>query len=216
MRGLNGVRMREEEVIDGLLIDDFRKTLKKGEDGVWSIDGRPLRFITNEQGDSWSTTSELTDFEIEDREESDVDAEGDVNADEIVVKRSPSTIGDENEIMPKRERDSLVDEDDVERESKRVRIGNNIPESHQRYRFNHIYPLSRTLAAMHSNPIWSRTSPPTSAPPTASSSKLIVAESVSMAGASSRKLSPASDDVVIVSGPAKVLLSFFQTRNVLI
>ncbi|KAF9547398.1 hypothetical protein CPC08DRAFT_823657 [Agrocybe pediades] len=220
MRGITGIKMQEEEVINGLTIEGLRKTLKKGQDGVWSIDDQPLTYVNSEEGDSWSTTSELTDFDMDEADVHEVDARGEVIAPggkNGTIPVNPSTVGSTDEIIPKRERDS--EEEEEARLLKRVRVEGGIPESHHRYRFNHIYPLSRTLAAMQKNPIWSRDTESLSAPvasaPVASgswtgpTSNLTLMESASTAGPSSQRLASQSgtresdDEIVILPGPPK-------------
>ncbi|KAF8200121.1 hypothetical protein BJ912DRAFT_1054512 [Pholiota molesta] len=161
LRGLNGVQMIEEEVTHGITIENFRKGLRKTDDGVWMLDDRPLLHITDEEPQAYSSSSDLTDFSFGDGNPSDDEGEGDEVPDE-----APSDVPNDDFAMQtdtpadahsKRPRDLPVDEDEIERETKRTRIENHLEaeevvESPRSDRPRRIGRLTRTLAAMARNP----------------------------------------------------------------
>ncbi|KAH9476553.1 hypothetical protein JR316_0010465 [Psilocybe cubensis] len=170
-RGLNGVRMKEQEVSDGITIAEFRAGLERLGDGEWSLFGERLTWIGDDEELSWSSESELTEFEMDDEAEqgaqeeeeeeenadSDLDAEGDeVGDDDDDPTTHQSGPTDLEDAPSKRVRDLPIDEDENERATKRARIEMISDTSHRRHKVNNIVALTRTLAAMEKNPIWAR------------------------------------------------------------
>ncbi|PPQ81955.1 hypothetical protein CVT25_014684 [Psilocybe cyanescens] len=170
-RGLNGVRMKEQEVSDGITLAEFRAGLQRVGDGEWTLHGERLAWIADDEGFSWSSESELTEFDLDDEDEdeqveeeeeeededSDADAEGElVGDDDDGLTIQPSAPPDSEDAVAKRVRDLPIDEDDNERASKRARIEMISDVSNRRYKVNNIVALTRTLAAMEKNPVWAR------------------------------------------------------------
>ncbi|KJA26678.1 hypothetical protein HYPSUDRAFT_213227 [Hypholoma sublateritium FD-334 SS-4] len=184
LRGLNGVKMTEDEVTNGITIEQFRKTLKKRDDGVWTIDDQPLSHITDKEPADDDSSSELTDYSI-DSDDNSVDADSDSDPSHSAMpehellpgplpassawstnshaaiaispdNHAPRSIVD----TPKRLRDFPLDVDEVERAAKRNRI-EDVLENSASWVLpplpSHVYPLSRTLAAMARNPVWAHT-----------------------------------------------------------
>ena len=114
LRGLDGIKMTDDEVANGITIEQFRQRLKKPDDGLWTLNNEPLTWITTERSAGTETSSELTDYDMEDEESSDPDADGDVEADPPAIQS--------NDVQGKRPRRFAADEDEDERATKRARI----------------------------------------------------------------------------------------------
>lgn len=106
--------MTEDEVANGITIEQFRQRLKKPDDGLWMLNNEPLNWITTERSVVNDTSSELTDYDLEDEVSSDPDAAGDLEA------NFPSIRPDD--AQGKRSRRLAADEDEDERATKRARI----------------------------------------------------------------------------------------------
>jgi hypothetical protein len=108
--------MTEDEVANGITIEQFRQGLKKPDDGLWMLNSKPLTWITTERSVVNDTSSELTDYDLEDEESSDPDADGDIEADVPIIRP--------DDAQGKRPRRLAADEDEDEdeRAAKRARI----------------------------------------------------------------------------------------------
>jgi hypothetical protein len=105
--------MTEDEVANGITIEQFRQRLRKPDDGLWMLNNEPLTWITTERSVVSDISSELTDYDMEDEESSDPDADGDLET--VAVTRPDDAQG-------KRPRRLAADEDEDERAAKRSRI----------------------------------------------------------------------------------------------
>lgn len=177
--------MTEDEVTNGITIEQFRKTLKKRDDCVWTIDGQPLTHITDKAPPDYSSSSELTDYSMDsDDNSSEADSESEVShhtdapPNDAPSSSSPRDVTSTPFISPggrhlhphkrfnvpvsnealKRGREFPADDDEIERANKRNRI-QNVLENKVQYHtsFDPTNPLSRTLAAMARNPVWAHT-----------------------------------------------------------
>ena len=104
--------MTDDEVANGITIEQFRQRLKKPDDGLWMLNDKPMTWITTERSAGTETSSELTDYDMEDEESSDPDA--DPEADPPAIQS--------NDAQGKRPRRFAADEDEDERAAKRARI----------------------------------------------------------------------------------------------
>ncbi|KAF8886683.1 hypothetical protein CPB84DRAFT_1850033 [Gymnopilus junonius] len=77
MRGLNGVQMTEEEVCNGITDTEFKRSVRPADDdgSRWYLDGTLIPFINDEEDPAYTSTSDLTDFDMDD-DLSDVDTGG--------------------------------------------------------------------------------------------------------------------------------------------
>jgi len=105
--------MTDDEVANGITIEQFRQRLRKPDDGLWMLNNEPLTWITTERSVVSDISSELTDYDMEDEESSDPDADGDLEA--VTITRPDDAQG-------KRPRRLAADEDEDERATKRSRI----------------------------------------------------------------------------------------------
>lgn len=176
--------MTEDEVTNGITIEQFRKTLKKRDDGVWTIDDRPLSHITDKEPGDNDSSSELTDYSIDsDDNSSDAASDSDpshsampdhellpgplpassawsTNSNATLAISPDNLAPRSNTDTPKRLRDFPLDVDEIERATKRNRIEDVLENTTSWVlppRPSHVYPLSRTLAAMARNPVWAHT-----------------------------------------------------------
>lgn len=106
--------MTEDEVANGITIEQFRQRLRKPDDGLWMLNNEPLTWITTERSVVSDTSSELTDYDMEDEESSDPDADGDLEVDVPAIRP--------DDAQGKRPRRLAADEDEDERAAKRARI----------------------------------------------------------------------------------------------
>lgn len=106
--------MTEDEVANGITIEQFRQKLRKPDDGLWMLNNEPLTWITTERSVVSDISSELTDYDMEDEESSDPDADGDLETNVPVTRP--------NDAQGKRPRRLAADEDEDERAAKRSRI----------------------------------------------------------------------------------------------
>lgn len=157
------MKMTEAEVVEGITIDQFREGLEKGTDGIWRLGGEPLLFITTQEDGGWSSVSELTDCDMDSDEGSDVNSEGDdgPRVDDDAESRR-GKLPDSTTPSEKRPRPVPIDEDDLERASKRARIQSSLVEA--RPSPQHSHPR---LAAITNDPgLIATSSPSPSEPPT--------------------------------------------------
>jgi hypothetical protein len=113
--------MTDDEVANGITIEQFRKGLTKADDGLWILNDQPLTWITTERPIINDTSSELTDYDMEDEESSNPDVPA---PDKVVMsplRRLRQSI-DSDDTQGKRPRGPGVDEDEDERAPKRAKI----------------------------------------------------------------------------------------------
>lgn len=160
LKGINRTVMTEDDIMNGITDVDYQRSLRPADSaGQWLMGGTVIPFVNAEEDRDYSSTSDLTDFDIDLL--SDSDSEGIKRRGKPSLsagsRSGTSSRSRESSFEPnsKRQREPIAD--DQERASKRVRVENSTSTStpaaagdrtHYRYKHNHIYPLTRTLAAM--------------------------------------------------------------------